>query len=174
MKKRILLAIVMIVGYSVSIMAQTTATGTNNAKCTIIAPISIAAVTELEFGDIIAGDGDVIVSVGNARTIPGALLAGTQLGTVTAATFDIKGEPAYTYAITLPADGDVTISEPGLASMAVKTFNCLSTETSATDGTGKLDGSGDDVVTVGATLDVETSQTQGDYTGTFSVTVAYN
>jgi hypothetical protein len=40
--------------------------------------------------------------------------------------------------------------------------------------TGALDGSGNGIVLVGATLNVVTGQATGLYTGTFNVTVAYN
>lgn len=162
----------MIVGYTVSMVAQTTASATNQATCTIISPIGITAGDDLAFGNIIAGAGAVVVATDNTRTIPGALNAGTQVGTITAASFSITGEAAYTYSISLPADDAVTITE-GTDPMAVTSF----VASSASDGAGlvgTLDVSGDDVVKVGATLTVAADQEPGDYTGDFSVTVAYN
>ncbi|WP_298363722.1 DUF4402 domain-containing protein [uncultured Lutibacter sp.] len=168
-----LVAIFMIAIFSNNLMAQTTASATNNAKCTIIAPIAITAGVDLEFGDIIKGAGDVIVATDGSRTIPAAMKSGAQLGTIAAATFSVAGEASYTYAITLPADGDVTITE-GTDPMNVNTF----TVSTATDGDadldGTLNGSGADTISVGATLTVAADQATGDYTGTFSVTVAYN
>ena len=175
MKKVIftLLSIVMVASFSNKVVAQTTATATNNAQCSIIAPIGITAGADLWFGDIIKGAGDVVVDVNGDRTIPAALKSGTQLGTINAAVFNVTGEALYTYTVTLPADAVVTITE-GTDPMNVNGFNCKTATTSATDLTGALDASGDDVITVGATVTVDADQVAGDYTGTFDVIVAYN
>ncbi|MBT8317626.1 MAG: DUF4402 domain-containing protein [Lutibacter sp.] len=175
MKKLVLslIAVGMIAGLSNNLQAQTTASATNNARCTIIAPIAITAGQDLMFGDVIKGAGDVTVATNGARTILAAMESGTQLGTIQPAIFTVAGEAAYTYAITLPADDTVSITE-GTDPMLLKTFTVLTATDNDADADGTLDASGADTITIGATLQVASDQTPGDYVGTFDVTIAYN
>jgi len=87
-------------------------------------------------------------------------------GTVTAASFTVTGQGAYTYAITLPAT--VTLTS-GVNTMTATTF------TSTPSATGALT-AGTQTLNVGATLNVAAAQAAGTYvSGTpFSVTVNYN
>ncbi|PCI06504.1 MAG: hypothetical protein COB81_00350 [Flavobacteriaceae bacterium] len=168
----------MVVGFSNNAMAQNTATVSNDAFATIIAPITIAKGQALNFGAIIKGAGTVILSTEGVRTNDYSAFAGeaagNQSGTVTAGTFDVTGENNYTYAITLPGDVILTEVIDGTATMTVNAFNCKT----ATDADAGLDGtlnsSGADVITVGAKLAVSATQASGVYSGTFDVTVAYN
>ena len=86
-----------------------------------------------------------------------------------AAGFDVAGQASTTYAITLPADGTITIGHGVPADdMAVNTF------TSNPNATGTLSGAGAQSITVGATLTVAAGQVPASYTGTFPVSVDYN
>lgn len=169
MKKQLLslMAIFMIAGISNNLMAQNTATDAADAYATIIAPITITNTIDLNFGDIIDGTGTVVLATDSGRTASYQAFSGTQVGTVSAASFNITGQASYTYEITLPTT-DVTITETGSDTMVVNNF----VSNPATTGT--LDGSGSGVVLVGATLNVVAGQATGLYTGTFNVTVAYN
>ena len=175
MKKIILFfaAIVMVAGFSNTVVAQTTANVDNNATATIIAPIGITAGADLAFGNIIKGAGDVTVDVNGTRTISASMKPGNQNGTITAGVFNVSGEAAYTYTITLPANDVVTITD-GSDPMDVNDFNCFTATDNDAGVSGTLNGSGTDVITVGATLTVAADQATGAYTGTFNVTVAYN
>lgn len=168
MKKVILnlFAIGMVVAFSNSAVAQNNATVANaTASANIIAPITISEVTGMNFGDIIRGTGYVTLSATGERTSDYEAFSGTQTGTVTAATFTVTGETDYTYDLTLPGDLDVTLSDGLDGTMVVDTF--------VSNTTGTLTG-GSVTVSVGATLDVANNQASGVYTGTYSVTVAYN
>jgi hypothetical protein len=171
MKKQLfsMAAILLIAILSNNVMAQTSATSnaSNNALATIISPITIAAGVDLSFGDIIKGAGDVTVATDGTRTINAAMKSGLQLGTITAATFIVTGEEAYTYDITLPDDSTVKLSLLSADDMAVTNF------VSDPDGSSTLT-SGDNTIKVGAKLTVAADQLAGDYVGTFQVTVAYN
>jgi hypothetical protein len=155
-----------LVGLSNNLNAQNTATESGNANATIITPITITNTNDLSFGAIVDGTGTVTMSTAGVRTTDYQAFAGTQVGTVTAATFDITGQGAYTYAITLPTSA-VTLSEPDAATLTVSSF------VSDPSGTGALT-AGAGSVSVGATLNVIQGQTAGVYTGSFDVTVAYN
>jgi hypothetical protein len=168
MKKTIisLFTIVMLVGLSNNLNAQNTATAAADANATIISPITIEAGSALSFGDIIAGAGTVTIATDGTRTNGYQAFSGNQTGTVAAASFDITGQGAYTYAITLPTS-DVTLNDGDSGEMVVNNF------VSTPDGTGELvDGAS--TVSVGATLNVTAGQTTGVYAGSFDVTVAYN
>ena len=151
-----------------SVKAQTaSATATANATATIITPITIGKVADLNFGNIVAGTGagTVTVPTEGARTKTGdVILPAATPGTINAAKFTVTGLADATYTITLP--GSATISETGGKTMTV-------TFTSNPSGTGTLTGGTQDLF-VGATLNVGAAQTAGNYTGTFNVTVAYN
>ena len=81
-----------------------------------------------------------------------------------AAAFDVTGEGASTYSITLPSSA--TLSS-GANTMTVDTFNHDAGATPTLSG-------GSDTFNVGATLNVGATQASGTYSGTFSVTVNYN
>jgi hypothetical protein len=89
-------------------------------------------------------------------------------GNPAAAAFAVTGEAGMTYAITLPADGAVSITDGASHTMVVNGF------VSNPGTTGTLSGAGTDTLKVGATLVVGNNQVPGTYTGSFGVTVAYN
>jgi hypothetical protein len=168
MKKIImsLFTMVIVVGLSNNLNAQNTATDAANSSATIITPIIISNTNDLSFGAIVDGTGTVTMSTAGARTTDYEAFAGNQAGTVTAASFDIAGQGAYTYAITLPTS-DVTLTDSGDDTMIVNSF------VSDPSGTGALT-AGAGSVLVGATLNVVQGQATGAYAGSFDVTVAYN
>ena len=84
-----------------------------------------------------------------------------------AAQFLVSGDPSTTYAITLPVDGTVVLSN-GAIDMPVSGF------VSDPAANGVLPGSGSQLLSVGATLHVAAGQPAGSYSGSFSVTVNYN
>ena len=151
-----------------SVKAQTaSASASASANATIITPIAIAHVEHLNFGNIVAGTGigTVIVDTEGDRTKTGDVILPTT-GTFNAAEFTVTGLANATYAITLPES--INISTTGGETMTVDNF------TSNPSGTGTLAANGEQTLSVGARLIVGAGQVAGDYTGEFSVTVAYN
>lgn len=145
---------------------------TATASATIVTPLSITKTVDMNFGNLAvnATPGTVVLPAVAApiRTPSGgvSLITG---GTIAAAAFTVNGLIGSTYAITLPADGVVSLAGPG-APMAVSAF--VSTPTVAAGGSLA---SGSETLYVGATLNVGASQTAGAYTsGAFTVTVNYN
>jgi len=152
--------------------AGQSATATASATATIIQPIAITKTAELVFGNLAVGatGGTVAISTADAVTIS----AGSTItqpagnaGSPAAASFNVTGESGFTYAITLPADGTVTLTDASSNTMAVNGF------TSNPGATGTLT-AGSQTLKVGATLTVGNAQAPGSYSGSFSVTVAYN
>jgi hypothetical protein len=140
-----------------------------NATATIIAPIAISNTTALAFGNVAVGTlgGNLTVSTAGARTATGDV-SYQSVPAATAAAFTVTGSAGLTYAITLPADGTVTITS-GANSMAVNTFI-----SNPAVGSNPVLVAGPNALAVGATLVVGASQANGAYTGTFNVTVGYN
>lgn len=174
--RRLLIAVGFLVS-ATGAMAQSSATGTGTATATVIRPITISNSTvDLAFGNIVpsgvAGTLQVsaaavaVVTPGGGITQPVATP-----GTRTAASFTVGGEGGFTYAITLPGVAQ-TITGPAAATMTVTGF------ASSPNATGTLSNAigaaGSETLYVGGTLNVGINQAAGNYTGTFSVTVAYN
>lgn len=158
-----------IIAFSSSLYAQETATAT--ATATIVTPISITKTVDINFGTVAVQSttgGTVVLSVGGVRSKTGGVTLPAVTGTVTAASFDIAGEPNYTYAITLPSSA-LTISSSS-NSMTVTTF------VSNPAVTGQLTAGGTQTLKVGATLNVAAAQPSGVYVNPagFNVTVNYN
>lgn len=131
------------------------------------AVIAISTTQELAFGKFVAGSGgSVIVSPAGARSASGGVVL-VPSSSGSAAQFSVSGDANATYAISLPADGTVSLAS-GTNSMAVNTF------TSSPSPTGTLGAGGAQTLSVGATLSVGSNQAIGSYSGTFDVTVEYN
>jgi len=143
------------------------ASDTANATATVMTPISIAKDNDLDFGAFSASTGGTVsIAEDGSRSATGAVVLSAS-DTGNNAQFTVSGQASATYAITLPGDGTVTITD-GSNTMDVDTF------TSNPSGTGTLSGGGSQTLNVGATLTVGSGQAAGSYTGTFDVTVEYN
>ncbi|HLO92362.1 MAG TPA: DUF4402 domain-containing protein [Lentimicrobium sp.] len=171
-----ILVVVLAVAFTSNIFAQNSATvASASASAKIIAPITLSNSVAMDFGTVASttdgGDVTLVVAPNGSvtRTFENSNAQATTLGNPKSAKFDVAGEANAAYNISIPADGVVSLNGPsGSTPMAVKTF----TSTVATNG-GTLNGSGTQTFYVGATLDVNATQTAGTYSGTYSVTVQY-
>lgn len=144
------------------------ATASANATATVVTPIGISKSADLLFGKFVANNGGTVVMATNGtRTATGGVVLFNQSSTSNAASFAVTGEGSYTYAITLPGDGTVNLSDGASHSMALNSF------VSNPSGTGTLT-SGAQTLLVGSTLTVSNAQAPGSYTGSFNVSVDYN
>jgi hypothetical protein len=153
--------------FGAATFAQVSTTAT--ATATIITPIAISKVLDMNFGNIAvnATPGTVVLAPGSTRTVTGGCTLPATAGTVTAASFTVTGLGTSTFSITLPSTPTTITS--GVTTMTVDVF------TSTPSPTGVLAG-GTATLLVGATLNVAGSQLAGVYvSGTpFTVTVNYN
>ena len=135
------------------------------ASAEICQPVSIQKPADLNFGALIAtrSAGQVTLGQDGGRSTTGGVVLGSAAG-VSAASFQVAGEPHAAFSVTLPASIEIT---SGPSRMTVAGF-------SAGGATQALDASGRLALKVGATLGVEANQAPGAYTGSFAVTVAYN
>ena len=162
MKKLLLLTVVFVFAVSAAHAADATATG--HADAEIIAPITVAESTHLNFGRLASpteGSGTVVVS---AAASPSVTRTGVQeVGGGTAASagaFTVTNTASLPYSAAVsPASISVTSSTN---SMTVNAFS-LSCASNCTDAT----------LYVGGTLSVAQNQAAGNYTGTFTLTLTY-
>jgi len=160
MKKILTLSMAsLILVMSFSTKQANAASTTADALQTVTAAISIAKVSDLDFGTGAQGDGAKAVAPGAAENAENA-------------SFTVTGEASQAYTISLPADGSVVMSTGGGGTadteIGVEGF------TSFPDTTGTLGAGGTETLYVGATRDaLRATQTPGSYSGVFTVTVVY-
>lgn len=131
------------------------------------AEIAVSNTQALAFGNFVAGfGGAVTVSPQGVRSASGGVIL-LASGSGAPAQFTVSGDPNFTYAVTLPADGMVWLSS-GVNTMGVNAF------LSSPNQVGLLDPGGTQAVSVGATLSVGSNQPTGAYSGSFQVIVEYN
>ena len=130
---------------------------------TLLAPISISAVGDMDFGTMSTTGtaGTVTVTPAGVRTSVNVDLFG---GVPSAASFDVTGDPGANYSITFPSSATLT---SGGDTMTVDTFKHDAGVTPTLVG-------GSDTFNVGATLNVGATEADGTYSGTFDVTANYN
>ncbi len=130
--------------------------------------ITLTNTQSLAFGSFIVGNsGTVAVSTIGARSATGGgIVLLNRNPTAHAAEFNVTGDANAPYTITLPANGEVSLTGPG-AAMAAGSF------TSNPASAGTLNSGGTGTIAVGATLTVGSNQVPGSYSGSFSVTVTY-
>jgi len=148
--------------YSQSALAATD-TGTANAR--IITPITVTEATQMNFGDIQpdAAASTVALSTAGVATPTGATVV---TGSPSQGVFTVGGTTGAAYSITLPATATLTGTGPAM------TVNGFNHDAGATPTIGAGNTS---TLNIGATLSVAGSgtQTAGDYSGTYDVTVDY-
>jgi hypothetical protein len=166
--RNILIGAAALSALATSAFAQTSAVGTAQTDARIIQPITIASAGTLNFGTITKPTGASVVNVTTAgvrtRTSGDAALAG---GTITVPTFTVSGEGAAAYTLSAPA-----FSLTGPSSATVGVTPILSVTSGLLGGTAGAVGT--QAFTVGGNLAIAADQAIGAYSGTLSVTVAYN
>lgn len=162
----LLLLSVFVLGYTIN--DSKAASATANATADLIVPFEITKTADLRFGTISPGNttGKVSISASGVRTSTGGvILSAVDAGG--AASFTVTGESTSTYAITLPVNWTVKMTNGSGDELTVNDF------VSNPSGTGVLTG-GTQTLTVGGSIDVYPSHATGSYTGTFQVSVNYN
>lgn len=154
------------------VYSQVSSTATNiGIDAKVIAPITISNTgsTNLDFGTISTSStlGSVTVPPEGARVASGGVSV-LSSSSFSSAPFEVTGNPDATCQLSLPGDLDVKLTRVGGSEeMTVTGFN-IGGSTTIT-----LDNNGDADFKVGATLNLGVSQIPGEYTGSFSVTIAY-
>jgi hypothetical protein len=165
-KLTLLIAILVVVGFSTNAFAQAGATATATTTATIVTPIGISKTVDLAFGNVAVNAiaGTVSLTPAGVRAATGGASLITT-GTVTAASFSVTGSGTYGFSITLPAAA-ITLTS-GANTVTVGTF------TSTPSGSSALV-AGAQTVLVGATLTLPASAPAGSYTNAAGLTVTVN
>jgi hypothetical protein len=186
MKNKLLsLVTILSIGFFTSnVEAQATsvteATAATTAGARLIKPMTIISAGNLYFGTISVITGGTVTL--NPNDAVRTFIGGTENGGVGAAattpSYAVTGTKNATYAVSLPGDSDVIVTETGdgatTATMKIVNFKASfgDSDTKAVQST--LSSEGLDNFKVGATLEVEDGQETGIYAGTFNVSVNYN
>lgn len=126
--------------------------------------VSISILTPLSFGKIAAGaGGSVTVTPAGTRSKSGGV-AILSSGSGSSGRFRLSGPNGQSYILTLPADEEAMLNSDS-SSMTLSNF------TVDPESPGSLDGAGERVISVGATLNIDSSKPPGDYMGNFTVLV---
>jgi hypothetical protein len=157
---------------AVSTTANAQATGTAASGSTVVTPISISKLVDLNFGNVAVTStaGTVVLLPDGTRSKTGGVTLSTaNPGAVAAASFTVSGQGSYTYAITLPTS-DITLT--GVTAANTMTLGSFTSTPSAT---GTL-ANGTQNLLVGGTLAVKAEQGADTYSNAagLSVTVNYN
>ncbi len=164
-----------ICGWNDSASAQSTILSSSGAK--IGTELSIVENADLHFGTMTIPTGAVNVSVTTvglrSASVPALITLLSQAPVAHQAAYTIYGSKNAHYMVTLPANNTVIITS-GANQMNVDNFTIKSTNNGAGNGTGKLNAQGTDTFKIGATLKLANGQPAGTYTGTFTITAAYN
>ena len=147
--------------------AQISASATGEANARIIKGLSMFKTADLEFSEIISnGVGGTVTVEADGNVKYDGVNAYPGSKAPQAAQFDVRGEADKHFATELPTE--ITIKNDSDESMTVNDF------TIASKGGYSLDKNGTDVLSVGATLNVNANQAAGEYKGEFKVVVNYN
>lgn len=171
--KRILLTSGAILAATISMpaLAQDSDSADADGSTTIIQPLTISKDADLSFGRIVkpsTGTGTVAIA-DSADTVSAGSGAVALTGIATSrAKFTIDGEGAQGITITVPSDFDL---DNGTDTITV-TLDADRPASDTLDGT--LGGDGTRALNVGGSFSLPTGISTGEYTGQFTVTVAYN
>jgi len=154
--------------------AQSSASATATGSTTIIQPVTVSKTSDLVFGRVVRpGSGSDTVSITNASD---AVTASSGLAfpiatagvTTSRAKFTVAGEGGQTVALNIPA----TFSMTGAGSPIVVTLSSDKTGSQALGGS--LGSSSSIDLNVGGSFTLDSSQVTGVYSGSFTVSAAYN
>lgn len=146
--------------------------GSGTAQATVFRSISLAKTADLYFGRIVrplSGSGTVELAAANAAKTYPAGVAWMNLPAATRAAYTVTGEGGQTMSIDIPTT--FNMNGPLSSTLTVTTNNNLTTTPTLSS---ILGNSGTYNFFVGGSFPISSSTQSGVYSGTFTVTVAYN
>ena len=158
------------------IAAPESASDTANASALIIQPITVTKDRDMEFGTLVkprTGSAKVTVADDGTRTLGTGIASPASSATPKSAMFTIKGEGAQAMTVAVPASFELV---NGASKLTVTTSNDGSIASTGTTKSlsGTLGSEGSYTVQVGGAFDLASTTATGTYTGSFTVTAAYN
>lgn len=162
------------VAFAAPAMAQSTASTTGTGSITVIRPLTITKNADLKFGTVVrpgTGAGTAVVSAAGARSVTGGVVGLASGDTPQASQFTVAGEGGQSISVTVPAT--FTMAN-GTDSLVVTTTNNLVGSAGAQTLSNAMGAAGSLVFNVGGSVPIASTTTTGAYTGTFTVSAAYN
>ncbi len=167
-------ALVATFAVSAPAMAQSTASTTGTGSITVIRPLTITKNADLKFGTVVrpgTGSGTVVVSTAGARSVTGSVVGLSSGDTPQAAQFTVAGEGGQSVSVTIPATFSLA---NGSDTLTVTTSNDLTGSAAAQTLSNALGAAGTLAFKVGGSIPIASTTNTGLYTGSFTVSAAYN
>lgn len=167
-------AVLATITFAAPALAQTSASTNGSGTINVIRPLTITKNFDLKFGTVVrpaTGSGTVIVSAAGARSVTGNVVALATGDTPAAAQFTVDGEGGQSISVTIPATFPML---NGSDSLTVTTSNNLVGAAGSQALSNALGAAGALVFTVGGTVPIDSTTPAGGYTGTITVSAAYN
>lgn len=163
-----------VVAFAAPALAQSTASTTGTGSITVIRPLTVTKNADLKLGTVVrpaSGSGTVVVSAAGVRSVTGGVVGLSSGDTPQAAQFTVDGEGGQSVSVTVPAT--FTMAN-GSDTLTVTTNNNLSGSAAAQTLSNATGAAGSLSFKVGGTVPVASTAPTGVYTGTFTVSAAYN
>lgn len=147
------------------------ATASASSSATLLRPVALSATANLAFGRIVLpSSGTGSVSIANSADTVSASGGAVALagGSPSRAAFSVSGEGGQAISVSVPAT--VTMTGPSSSTMVVTLSSSVA---SSTNLSGSLGAAGSATFYVGGSFAPTSTTTTGAYSGTFTVTVAY-
>lgn len=154
-------------------LAQSAST-TGQGSITVIRPLTITKNADLAFGTVVrpsTGAGTAVVSAAGVRSVTGGVVGLSSGDTPQAAQFTVDGEGGQSVSVTIPATFSIA---NGSDTLTVTTSNNLTGSAAAQTLSNALGSAGSLVFKVGGSVPVASTAPTGLYSGTFTVSAAYN
>lgn len=168
---KILIGAVLAAGAAAPAFAQASASQSTTGTTRILSPISLTKNSDLAFGSVVrttSGTNTVTIdATTGARSITGAGTGVLVTSTTSRAAYTVAGEGGQTFSITVPGSFNMT---SGANTIAVTLVATAATGTIS----GAIGTAGTATFGVGGSFPLPSTQVSGNYTGSFTATVAYN
>lgn len=162
------------IAFAAPAMAQSSASTTGSGSITVIRPLTITKNADLKFGTVVrpsTGSGTAVVSAAGVRSVTGGVVGLASGDTPQASQFTVDGEGGQSISVTIPATFSMA---NGSDTLTVTTSNNLTGAAGSQTLSNALGAAGSLVFKVGGSVPISATTTTGAYTGTFTVSAAYN
>ncbi len=169
MRIRVLALATLIAAVAAPALAQS---ATGSGSITVLRPLTVTKNADLRFGTVVrpaSGSGTAVVSPASVRSVTGGVVALSIGNTPQAAQFTLAGEGGQSVAVTIPPSFSIANAADTLT---VTTSTNLSSATQNLSNAMGADGAL--AFYVGGSVPIDSTTPTGLYTGTFTVSAAYN
>ncbi len=152
------------VAFAPTFVMAATSTGTGTANAKIVTPVEVDETTPLNFGTMLGKANTVSVSSAGARSATDNTGLVNDTNAPTAGVLSVTGPHNQPITVSIPSGTTVT---SGANSMTISNLSSPQSGSQTLDNTGAL------TINIGGDLAVGANQAEGDYTGTYTITINY-